>query len=279
MKGMIFDVQRSSFVDGDGVRTAVFFKGCNLRCRWCHNPEGIDPHGQILFYPEKCTGCGECHDVCQGKEGECTLCGKCATYCPSGAREACGREYGAQELYEIIARDKALYEETGGGVTFSGGECTLQIDFLEEMLRLCHQNGINTSVDTAGNVPFEYFQRILPYTNTFLYDVKCIDEKKHREGTGCSNRLILENLNKLLSHGAMVEVRVPVIGGFNDSEGDMQDIAKLLKGKGVHKVELLPYHKMGEHKYEGLGRSACEYQVPTKEQINKFKEIFKEINL
>lgn len=279
MKGMIFDIQRSSFVDGDGVRTTVFFKGCNLKCKWCHNPEGINAQGQVLFYQERCTGCKKCISVCPNNGKECTLCGNCAIFCPTDARELCGREYGVQELFEIISRDKAMYLETGGGVTFSGGECMLQIDFLEEILKLCHQNGINTAVDTAGNVPFEYFERILPYTSTFLYDIKCASEERHIEGTGYTNRLIIENLNRLTGLGAQVVVRVPVIGGFNDSDGEMDAISRLLKDKNIHRVELLPFHPMGEHKYEGLGLNYSEFKTPTPEMINKYSKYFKENNV
>ena len=207
MKGMIFDIQRSSFVDGDGVRTAVFFKGCNLKCKWCHNPEGIDSHRQIMFYPGRCVGCNRCLGVCRKGEGECTLCGKCAEYCPSKAKETCGREYGEDELYEIIARDKDLYLETGGGVTFSGGECMLQIDFLLDLMKKCKEQGIHTAIDTAGCVPFENFEKILPYADLFLYDIKTTDPIKHLEYTGQKNELILNNLKKLLKTKSQIWIR------------------------------------------------------------------------
>lgn len=277
MKGLIFDIARSSFVDGEGVRTTLFFKGCNLRCKWCHNPEGLDTKAQILFYKDRCVSCGKCKDVCSKNGKECTLCGKCAEICPTEARELAGRWLEAREALELIERDRDVYEATGGGVTFSGGECMLQIDFLEELLRLCRERGINTAVDTAGGVPFSYFERVLPYTNTFLYDVKCISEILHREFTGVSNRLILENLDHLLERGAKVTVRVPVIGGFNDDENEIYRIFQFLKDKNVEKVEVLRYHNMGAHKCEGAGVSFCEFSCPDDEEIKKIEKIFKEI--
>lgn len=276
MNGLIFDIQRSSMVDGDGVRTAVFFKGCNLRCKWCHNPEGIGAKAQILFYKSRCVSCGRCADVCPQGDG-CILCGKCADVCPQNAKELCGRSYDTGSLLEIIERDRELYEATGGGVTFSGGECMLQLDFLEELLRECKKRGINTSVDTAGNVTFECFERVLPYVDTFLYDIKCINEELHREYTGSSNRLILENLDRLVEGGARVVVRVPVIGGFNDGDVEINEIFQFLKNKSIEKVEILRYHNMGAHKCEGAGVPFCEFIAPTEEKIKEIEEIFKEI--
>ena len=277
MKGLIFDIVRSSFVDGEGVRTTLFFKGCNLRCRWCHNPEGLAREKQILFYKDRCVSCGKCAVVCQKTEKECTLCGKCAEACPNEARELVGKELEASELLEIIERDRDLYDATGGGVTFSGGECMLQIDFLEELLKACKSRGINTAVDTAGNVPFEYFERILPYTDTFLYDIKCVGEDLHRKFTGASNRLILENLEGILRRGAKVTVRVPVICGFNDDESEICEIFQFLKGKNIEKVEVLRYHNMGAHKCEGAGVPFYEFSCPDNEKIKEIEKLFKEI--
>lgn len=273
MKGLIFDIQRSSFVDGDGVRTTVFFKGCNLNCKWCHNPEGIKNYKEMLFYKSKCTGCKKCKQICQKNEKECTLCGNCVLICPNAAREICGKEYEIKELLSIILRDCAIYEKTGGGVTFSGGECMLQIDFLEEILKECKNEGINTAVDTAGNVPYAYFERILPYADTFLYDIKCVDEDLHKEFTGVSNKLILENFEKLCKCGKKVVVRVPVIGGFNDTDGEFEKICQFLTCKGVAKVELLPYHNMGAHKYEGLSLSFEEFTAPNEDFIRNCKRL------
>lgn len=277
MKGLIFDIQRGSFVDGEGVRTAVFFKGCDLRCRWCHNPEGWERTAELLKNNSKCTRCGKCHEICPNKENECALCGKCATLCPQNALEVCGKEYGAEELLEIIERDRDYYDETDGGVTFTGGECMLQIDFLEEILRMCKARGIDTAVDTSGNAPWWYFDRIRPYVDTFLYDIKCINPELHREFTGISNNLILQSLEFLCECNEHVVVRVPVIGGFNADEKNMQEIFAYLKDKKISRVELLPYHELGEHKYEELGLTSGDFTVPTKEQMKKFNEMLGEI--
>jgi pyruvate formate lyase activating enzyme len=160
-KPLIFDIQRGSTVDGPGLRTTVFFKGCNLRCRWCHNPEGICADKELFRFREKCTGCGVCRTVCKNQSG-CILCGECARLCPFGAVRLYGRYYSPQDLYGIIAADRIFYDETGGGVTFSGGECMLYPNYLEKILIKCRRNGINTAIDTAGNVPYESFKTVLP---------------------------------------------------------------------------------------------------------------------
>jgi len=269
----IFDIQRGSFVDGPGIRTTVFFKGCNLQCKWCHNPESQSKNKQVLFYKDKCTGCGKCKSVCPYALERCDFCGRCALFCPNDAREICGKEYTIEEVLSEILTDKAYYGESGG-VTFSGGECMLQIDFLKAILEKCKENGIHTAVDTAGNVQWEYFEKILPYTDLFLYDVKCFSEDLHKDGTGVSNRLILENLQKLSENKAEIVVRIPVIPEFNGNDYEMQKIADYLKDLRIGKVELLPYHAMGEHKWAAIGKKTTRFSVPSNGDIDKFKELF-----
>lgn len=273
MNATIFDIQRSSFVDGPGIRTTVFFKGCNLRCRWCHNPESRQSAPQLLFYRDKCTGCGTCRRVCPHELQSCTLCGACALHCPADARQLCGRLYTVEEVVDEVVKDTAFYRNSGGGVTFSGGECLLQTDFLVEALTRCRAAGIHTAVDTAGCVPWEVFERVRPLTDLFLYDVKAYTESLHRDGTGVSNRLILENLQKL-SGRAAIWVRVPVIGGFNDRLEEMQAIADFLRPLAVERVELLPYHAMGKHKYAAMGATAESFTVPSDEQMAAFRALF-----
>ena len=268
LKATIFDIERNSYVDGPGIRTTVFFKGCNLRCAWCHNHESQSPKPQMMFYKNKCTGCGKCKEKCPNALEKCELCGKCTIYCPHDAREICGKEYTVDEVMREILKDKVFYENSGGGVTFSGGECMLQIDFLEEILKVCKENGIHTAVDTAGHVPYEYFERILPYTNLFLYDVKCYDSEKHKKYTGVRNELILENLKKLLATGKSVWVRIPIIPTVNDTVEEIQRIKAYISSCGKpEKIELLPYHAMGEHKFEALGKAVQRFNAPSAETI------------
>ena len=274
-KAILFDIERNSFVDGPGIRTTVFFKGCNLKCAWCHNPESQNPKREMLFYKDKCVGCGKCKEKCPNSLEKCDFCEKCTIFCPQNAREICGKEYTAEELLKVILKDKAFYDASGGGVTFSGGECMLQVDFLEEILRLCKENGIHTAVDTAGHVSFEAFERVLPYTDLFLYDVKCMDNEKHKKFIGVSNERILENLKRLLERGACVLIRIPVIPSVNDSEAEMEAIAAFLRSAGNPQgVELLPYHRMGEHKYTALGKEAALFEVPSEEKMTALRKIF-----
>ncbi len=271
---MIFDITRNSFVDGPGIRTTVFFKGCNLKCQWCHNPESQSSKKQMMFYRNKCTGCGKCKEICHNNLEKCDFCGKCELYCPQNARQICGKEITAEEILKEVIKDKSFYDISGGGVTFSGGECMLQIDFLLEILKLCKENGIHTAVDTAGYIKWESFEKILPYTDLFLYDIKLFDNEKHKEYVGADNSLILENLKKLSFAGKEIIVRIPVIGGVNDSEEEMQSIADFLKPLNISKTELLPYHAMGEHKFEALNSHLKRFYAPKEETLKKFREIF-----
>ena len=267
---MIFDIQRGSYVDGPGIRTTVFFKGCNLKCKWCHNPESQSRNQQFLFYKDKCTGCGKCKQVCPHHFEKCDFCGKCALFCPHDAREICGKEYTVEEVLNEVIKDKDFFNTSGGGVTFSGGECMLQIEFLLQILKACKDKGIHTAVDTAGNVPWEYFEKILPYTDLFLYDVKCISTQLHKDGTGVANTLILENLKQLSKRDKEIIVRVPVIPEFNGSESEMQSIVKFVKELGFFKVEFLPYHAMGVHKWSAIGLQFTEYSVPSDDFLRKY---------
>ena len=270
-KAMILDVQHGSYVDGPGMRTTVFFKGCNLRCKWCHNPEGLAREKQLLFFKNSCTDCRMCQKVCPSNLNSCSLCGECAFYCVHGARKISGKEYTLTELKEQILKDVEFYRVSGGGVTFSGGECMLQIDFLKEILKTCKDVGIHTAVDTAGNVPYEYFQDILPFTDLFLYDVKCVSEQLHTEGTGVSNVRIIENLKKLCKE-AKVTVRIPLIKGFND---DLDEIKKMkdLLSKMKAEVEVCKYHDMGKIKYQALGLQFNEYPLFEDEEFDNLKNM------
>ena len=207
--GMVFDIAHSSFVDGPGLRTTVFFKGCNLRCDWCHNPESQNHAPCKMFYADKCIGCGACKSVCPSPK-KCLLCGRCGDVCPTGAVSVCGKWRSVRDILSEVLRDRDFYG-LDGGVTFSGGECMLQIDFLETLLKACKERELHTCVDTAGNVPFALFERVLPFTDLFLYDIKAVSPEKHLAWTGADNAQLLSNFKRLYALGVKILVRVPVI--------------------------------------------------------------------
>jgi len=228
VKGIIFDIRRFATHDGPGIRTTVFFKGCPLSCRWCHNPESIDP---MPFKFQKKVMMDE-----EWFEQE----------------EWVGRAYGVDEVMNILIRDKVFYEESGGGVTFSGGEPLLQPEFLLESLETCQREGLHTAVDTSGHIHRKAFDPILPFTNLFLFDYKHHNPAKHLQSTGFSNEIIRDNLQYLLKSGKPVRIRIPVIPAFNHTENDMAEMMGFLKSLDgtIEQVDLLPYHSLGTNKYK-----------------------------
>jgi len=286
MKATIFDIQRSSYVDGPGIRTTVFVKGCHLSCAWCHNPESRSGHIQRMWYESKCTHCGKCAAKCPTgaitfdpatgalscDREACTLCGKCALFCPRDAIAICGREADTDEIVTEVKKDIPFYNATGGGVTISGGECLLRPDFTAELLEKCKAAGIHTAVDTAGDVPWESIEKVLPYTDLFLYDIKCVTPALHREFTGIDNARLIENYKRLLALGAHVHVRVPMIPECSANEAEFSKIAAFLHENPPEKVELLPYHAMGENKHRALGLGeARTFSVPTAGEMESFR--------
>ena len=243
MKGMIAGIKRMEIHDGDGLRTTVFFKGCPLRCIWCHNPESIDFKKQVAFWGSKCISCG----ICRGKRNEET-----AQTCPTGAIEAFGKEYKVEELVSLLLKDRAFFENGGGGITLSGGECLAQPEFAVSLARTLYEMGISVYVDTCGYVKREVIERIIPYTEKFLYDIKAIDRDVHRRCTGRDNDLILDNLRFLCEKDCNVEIRYPLVVGYND--GECEDIARMLSGlRGITKVKVLQYHSLAASRYAALG--------------------------
>ncbi len=265
--GIIFSIDRFVAEDGPGLRTSVFLKGCPLKCIWCHSPQSISEKPQLVFYSKRCIGCGGCVKVCPQDAqivsaterhvlwDKCDDCGKCAENCPSKALEMVGDWLTVEKVIDIVRRDISYYKNSGGGVTFSGGEPTMQPRFLLACLKKCKEIGIHTALDTCGLVKWPVFDEILPYVDLFLYDIKYMDSDKHKQLTGVGNELILENLNRINQRGKPIWVRVPLIPGYNDSEKDVGKIANFVGlMKSVEKVSLLPYNRAAGVKYQFIGK-------------------------
>ena len=260
---LIFDIQRFSLHDGSGIRTTVFFKGCPLRCEWCHNPEGQRSEAEWMFYADRCINCGRC------RTGQLT-----PETCPAGARELAGREYAPDELMRLLLRDRQCYERSGGGVTFSGGEVLASdLDYVVQLAGMLAHEQISLNIDTCGAVPRAALERILPFTDVFLYDIKCFSADQHRRFTGVDNRLILQNAEWLTTAGARVNVRVPVIPGFNTAEDEMAAMIDFVaRSMQPVQVNLLPYHKLGGDKCQRLGRPMPrEFEVPSAEYMERLR--------
>jgi pyruvate formate lyase activating enzyme len=264
---IIFDIKQFSIHDGPGIRTTVFLKGCPLSCWWCHNPEGQAMEPELILRSERCIGCGACLETCEQDaisqdEGRivtdrerCTACGACVQVCYAEARALVGREVTVAEVMDAIERDTAFYDQSGGGVTISGGEPLAQPDFLRELLRACQARGLHTTLDTCGCAPWEALDSVRQYVDLFLYDLKLMDDERHRAFTGVSNRPILENLRRLSREGHRIVLRVPVIPGINDDEENLRAMRTFAADlPHLERVDLLPYHRIGRDKYQRLGK-------------------------
>jgi pyruvate formate lyase activating enzyme len=282
--GMIFDIKRFSIHDGPGIRSTVFFKGCPLRCAWCHNPESQSNEPELIVRPDRCLACGDCVTACphgapQLVEGvmtqdwsRCQGEGACVGVCIPGAREMIGREISAQEIVKEVLRDRVFYQESGGGVTFSGGEPLNQPDFLEDSLRLCKEAGLHTALDTCGSESWEVLERQLPYLDLVLYDLKTLDDDTHLRTTGVSNHLIMENFRRLVESEVAIEVRRPVIPGVNDTENEIDRLAEFIGSQnGKIMITLLPYHALSADKYTRLGREGGEWEEPSEELLSRIQ--------
>jgi pyruvate formate lyase activating enzyme len=283
----IFNIQKFSVHDGPGIRTTVFFKGCPLKCMWCHNPESQNITTQILYDRDKCVLCGTCEKICPKKaikiennilttDESCDCCGQCVIYCIQGARQIAGKEYTVDEVVMEVLKDKVFYEKSNGGATLSGGEPLIHIDFVEELLKKLKDNNIHTAVDTCGAVSFENLRRASKYTDLFLYDIKLMDDEKHLEFTGMSNKLILDNLKKLSQIHKNINIRMPIIEGVNGDEEHIIETIRFIEGLNISKVNLLPYHDIAKHKYKKLGKVYEDDRMskPSDEKMQKFKEMF-----
>lgn len=301
--GTVFDIQRSALLDGPGIRTAVFVKGCPLRCIWCHNPESQRTRPEIMVYSERCVGCGKCVEVCSCGAHEieaiggtaketfndtgsdtavnananlthtfnpkvCVACGKCAESCANDAIDLKGKNMTAEEVFEIVNKDAAFYEATGGGITVSGGEplSDYNVEFVRDLLQMCHDEGINTCIETCGFVSEEVFASFFPLVDIFLFDYKATGSEKHKELTGVGSELILANLERAYTAGKDIVLRCPMVPGVNDTDEHLAAIANLDKRyPNLRGIEIMAYHNMGVAKHERLGTEAlCD--LPNTEQ-------------
>lgn len=293
-KALVLNIQKFSLHDGEGIRSTIFFKGCGLHCLWCHNPESQNYNPQLMIYEERCRGCGTCIEACPygalslGENGKiqldkdkCNGCGKCVDFCAYDALEIAGEYYTAEELVDEVRKDMILYEESGGGVTLSGGEVMSQsAEFLLDLIKRLNRLGIRVNIDTCGFAPWKTFETIAPYVDTFLYDIKMINTEKHLFFIGNGLDIILENLIKLNNINAKLNIRIPIIGKVNNELSEMEKVSDLLVDHKikVKQINLLPYHNTGSTKYERLGITYEDeiMSVPSDETMENIKKIFQQ---
>ncbi len=292
MRPLIFDIQRFSIHDGPGIRTVVFFKGCNLECPWCQNPESIALKPEIAYYPDKCVDSRDCIATCQHSaitynnglqinRQVCATCNNCKVQCLSNAIRIIGKEYSTQEVMDEILRDTDYYNTSGGGVTFSGGEPTLHTDFIYELLLQCKQHNIHTNIETNGYFAWEKFEKILPLLDLIYFDIKIADREAHRKFLSQGNEKIHYNIGKLVEAGAPVEFRIPLIPEYTATDKNLNEVLQLLKQYNICKIHLLPYHNMGESKADKVCSPLPKLKLRPfeKERVDLFKEFFEHENI
>ena len=267
--GIVFNIQKFSINDGPGIRTTVFLKGCPLHCRWCSNPESQAMAPQVLRDAKKCVGCHHCVEACPAHavtldangalhfapNSACADCGRCVRECPAQALEVAGERKTVQQVLDVVLQDRPFYEESGGGLTLSGGEFLLQHEFSLELLKAAKEEGLHTCCETTAFAAPDVFDAMLPYLDTLYIDMKHADADRHKKFTGVDNALCLENLAHAIAAGKDVLVRIPIIPGFNDSTDDAERMAAKLHEIGAPRCQLLPFHQFGENKYALLGRT------------------------
>ena len=277
IKGLVTSIKRYTIHDGPGIRTLIFMKGCSLRCIWCSAPQTQNPYPEIVYYEEKCIGCGSCLKVNKWVNRlKCTNCGKCAEVCPAEALKLIGKFMTSEEVMVEIYKDKLFYQGSGGGITISGGEPLMQVKFVKKVLYKCNEWGIHTAIETSGFLDWQEFRDVLGCVDLLFYDIKHMSSEKHKELTGIPNHLILENIRKIDQECNLpVILRFPLIPGINDSEENLIDLAKFITSlKRIDTLEILPYHKLGEHEYKTLDKEykLKNVEVPSDSYLQKVKK-------
>lgn len=289
---LIFNIQKFSIHDGPGIRTTIFFKGCPLACQWCHNPESQSYSAEIMVNTDRCTQCGQCAQHCPASaitrqddklvynRSCCTVCGTCIDYCCNNVREVVGKAYNVSELMIEIEKDRSFYEHSAGGVTLSGGEAMMQIDFVEQLIETCKNSGISVVMDTCGYAPSANFLRIVKNVDLFLYDIKLMDPKLHSRYIGQDNALILKNLQLLSDQGAKIDLRLPLIEGINTSDAAIQSVIDFVRPLHIYSIHLLPYHDIAKGKYHKLDieYSGEDFSVPSEQRLQALAAMFKNEN-
>jgi len=294
MKGIIFNIERYAIHDGPGIRTLVFLKGCPLRCLWCANPESQCIFPQLIYFSNKCTGCGSCILVCPNEAikvdkgkiimewDKCKNCLKCVEVCPGSAKDYRGNYVTPEEVLAEVLKDIPFYKRSNGGVTLGGGEPLMQSDFATQILRLCKENYINTAIETSGYANEKDLDKVLDYTDLVFFDIKQMDSEKHKTGTGVENEKILKNAKRVSNKGIPIIIRIPIIPGYNDSVENISNTAKFARElNSLIKVELLPYHKLGVSKYEHIGEKylLADMVPPNSENLKRLESIVRSYGL
>ncbi len=293
--GLIFDIKRYAINDGPGIRTTVFLKGCPLSCVWCHNPESRSPKPEKMYSAAKCIGCQRCIEICsqdactynsQGiitNKDLCIVCGECADNCPAKASEISGYPENIENIISILEKEIIFFDQSGGGVTFSGGEPLMFPKFLIMLLDACGKKGIHRTVDTSGFVKPEILMDVAKRVDLFLYDLKLMDPVRHKKYTGVNNEIILHNLIELAENGADIQIRMPIIKSMNDDENNIVETAQFIRtlAGDIKQVELLPYHNTAHHKYDKLGQEYNSHGMvaPAEKRLQEITETFKDFGI